>query len=67
MAWIEDLKKDGFEYQDFYEFGMTEEDMLGVNGWWATDGEIYISLSYSDGTVIVDHMNELPDMSSLLG
>ncbi len=67
MAWIEDLKKDGFEYQDFYDFGMTEEDMLAYNGWWATDGKVYLSLSYSDGTVIVDHMNELPDMSSLLG
>ncbi len=67
LAWIEDLKADGFQYQDFYDFGMTEEDMLSMNGWWATDGEIYLSLSYDEGTVIVDHMNELPDMSSLLG
>ncbi len=67
MAWIEDLKSDGFVYQDFYDFGMSEEDMLSVNGWWATDGELYLSLSYSEGTVIVDHMTELPDMSSLFG
>ncbi len=32
MEWIEDLKSDGFVYQDFYDFGMTEEDMLSVNG-----------------------------------
>lgn len=64
-AWIADLKDDGFAYQDFYDMGMTEEDMMDY-GWWATDGEIYLSTSYSDGTVIVDHMNELPDLESLL-
>ncbi|MBQ3077400.1 MAG: hypothetical protein IJC43_06050, partial [Clostridia bacterium] len=67
LGWIEALKGDGFVYQDFYQFGMTEEEMLGMNGWWATDGEIYLSLSFSDGTVIIDHMNELPDLSSLFG
>ena len=65
LEWIEDLKKDGFKYQDFYDFGMTEDDMLSMNGWWATDGEIYLSLSYYDGVVTVDHMNELPDLSDL--
>ena len=64
LAWIEDLKRDGFEYQDFYDFGMTEEDMLGMNGWWAYDGNTYLSVSYSDGTVIVDHTKELPDLES---
>ena len=64
MGWIEDLKKDGFEYQDFYDFGMSEEDMLGMNGWWAYDGNTYLSVSYSDGTVIVDHTKELPDLES---
>ena len=64
MGWIEDLKGDGFEYQDFYDFGMTEQDMLDMNGWWATDGKVYLSLSFSDGTVVVDHMNELPDLES---
>ncbi len=67
MSWIEDLKKDGYSYQDFYGFGMTEEDMLSFNGWWATDGEIYLSVSYVEDTVIIDHMTELPDMSSLFG
>ncbi len=67
LGWIDDLRGDGFRYQDFYDFGMSEDDMLSMNGWWATDGDIYISLSYSEGTVIVDHMTELPDMSSLLG
>ncbi len=67
LAWIDDLKGDGFAYQDFYDFGMTEEDMLSVNGWWATDGDIYLSISFDGEKVIIDHMNELPDMSSLLG
>lgn len=65
LAWIEDLKKDGFAYKDFYDVGMSEEDMLGWNGWWATDGEIYLSVSYSEGTVIIDHTKELPDLSGL--
>ena len=64
MAWIEDLKGDGFAYQDFYEFGMSEEDMLGMNGWWAYDGNTYLSVSYSEGTVTVDHTKELPDLES---
>lgn len=63
LAWIEDLKKDGFEYQDFYDFGMTEEEMMDY-GWWAYDGNTYLSVSYSDGTVIVDHTKELPDLES---
>ena len=61
LEWIEDLKKDGFEYQDFYDFGFTEEDMLDMNGWWAYDGETYLSVSYSEGIVTVDHTSELPD------
>ena len=66
MGWIEDLKKDGFEYQDFYDFGMTEEEMMDY-GWWAYDGNTYLSVSYSDGTVIVDHTRELPDLESYFG
>jgi len=64
MAYIDDLKKDGFEYQDFYDFGMTEQDMLSYNGWWATDGDIYLSLSYYEGVLTIDHTNELPDLES---
>ena len=60
-AYIEDLKKDGYKYQDFYGFGFSEDDMLGMNGWWGTNGEIYLSLSFADGTVTVDHTYELPD------
>ena len=67
MGWIEHLKADGFEYQGFYDFGMSEQDMLAMNGWWATDGEIYLSLSYYEGTVTVDHTYELPDLSSIFG
>ena len=65
LAWIEDLKKDGYEFQDFYDFGFSEEDMLSMNGWWATDGEIYLSVSYYDGLVTIDHTKELPDLSDL--
>ena len=67
LAWIENLKKDGFAYKDFYDFGMSEEDMLSMNGWWATDGNIYLSVSYYDGIVTVDHTKELPDLSSYFG
>ena len=64
LGWIEDLKGDGFEYQDFYDFGMSEQDMLDMNGWWAYDGNTYLSVSFSEGTVIVDHTKELPDLES---
>ena len=32
FSWIEDLKKDGYKFQDFYEMGMSEQDMLDMNG-----------------------------------
>lgn len=67
MEYIDTLKKKGFEYEDFYDFGMTEEDMLGMSGWWGTNGKWYLSLSYYDGTVTIDHTTELPDLSSILG
>ncbi len=62
QAWIADLKSDGYEYQDFYDFGMSEEDMLSMSAWWGTNGEIYVSVSYDSGTVTVDHVNELPNI-----
>jgi len=65
-TYIDDLKSDGYEFQDFYDIGMSEADMADY-GWWGTDGTVYVSMSYSDGTVIIDHMYELPDLSSLLG
>jgi len=64
LAYIEDLRGDGFVYTDFYDFGMSEQEMLDFAGWWATDGEIYLSISYSEGTVIIDHTYELPDLDS---
>ena len=67
MTYIETLKKNGYEFQDFYEMGFSEEDILSMNGWWGTNGKLYLSLSYYEGTLTVDHLNELPDMSSLLG
>ncbi len=64
FSWIEDLKKDGYKFQDFYDMGMTEQEMLDMNGWWATDGKLYLSMSFADGTVTVDHLSELPDLES---
>ncbi len=62
-SYINELKKDGYEYRDFYEFGFSEDQMLDMNGWWGTNGEIYLSLSYTEGTVIIDHTYELPDIN----
>ena len=64
LKWIDDLKKDGFQYQDFYDFGMSESDMLSSNGWWGYDGKTYLSISYYDGVVTIDHTKELPDLGS---
>ena len=64
LAYIEDLRGDGFVYTDFYDFGMSEQEMLDFAGWWATDGEIYLSISYYEGTVTIDHTYELPDLDS---
>ncbi|MBQ9989394.1 MAG: zinc-ribbon domain-containing protein [Lachnospiraceae bacterium] len=64
--YINDLKSDGYEFQDFYDMGISEEDMADY-GWWGTDGTVYVSLSYYEGTVTIDHMYELPDLSSLMG
>ena len=35
--------------------------MLSSGGWWGTNDTYYISVSYYDGTVTVDHLTELPD------
>lgn len=67
QAYINTLKAMGFVYQDFYGLGMSEADMAGYGGWWGYNGKWYISISYADGTAIIDHMTELPDLSSLLG
>lgn len=65
--WIEDLKGDGFKFQDFYDFGMSEEDMLSMDAWWGYDGKTYLSVSYYDGVVTIDHTKELPDLESYFG
>ena len=65
--YIETLKKNGYEFKDFYDIGMYEKDMLDMNGWWGTNGKYYLSFSYYEGTVTIDHMTELPDLSSLMG
>ena len=67
LGWIDQLKIDGFEFQDFYGFGFSESDMLSMDAWWAYDGKTYLSVSYYDGTVTVDHTKELPDLESYFG
>ena len=57
----------GFSYQDFYDFVMTVQEMLDIVWWGATDGKLYLSLSYCDGTLTMDHTTELPDLSGILG
>ena len=66
-AYIEALKAEGYEYQDFYDFGMSEADMMEYGGWWGYNGKWYISISHAEGVTTIDHVTELPDMSDLLG
>ena len=47
--------------------GMSEADMKSMNAWWGTNGKWYLSISFVDGTVTVDHTTELPDLSGLFG
>ncbi len=65
--YVETLKGHGFEYQDFYGMGMSEDDMKSMNAWWGTDGELYLSISFADGVTTIDHVTELPDYSNLFG
>lgn len=66
-AYIETLKEQGFTFQDFYGFGLSEESMLGSGGWWGYNGKWYLSVSHTGGITLIDHVTELPDLSSLLG
>ena len=66
-AYIETLKGMGYEYQDLYDFGMSEADMMEYGGWWGYNGKWYISISYAEGITTIDHVTELPDLSELLG
>ncbi len=66
-AYIDTLKASGFVFQDFYGIGFTEADMKYMDAWWGTNGKLYLSISFYDGEVTVDHTTELPDLSGLLG
>ena len=66
-SYIETLKNKGYKFQDFYQMGMSEADMKSMNAWWGTNGKWYLSISFVDGTVTVDHTTELPDLSGLFG
>ena len=65
--YVDTLKNNGFKFEDFYGIGFTEDDMSSMNAWWGTNGKWYLSISYADGTVTVDHLTELPDLSGLFG
>ena len=67
QSYIETLKAAGFVYQDFYDMGFSEADMLSYGGWWGTDGTWYVSLSFSEGVTTIDHLTELPDLNSIPG
>ena len=67
LAYIDTLKAEGYEYQDFYDLGMSEADMMEYGGWWGYNGKWYISISHAEGVTTIDHVTELPDMSDLLG
>ena len=60
MDYIEVLQDEGFEYEDFMDVGYTEDEMLDMNGWWGTDGEWYLSVSYDDGVITVDYTTDRP-------
>ena len=66
-AYIETLKSMGYAYQDFYDMGMSEADMMAFGGWWGHNGTWYLSISHSEGVTTIDHVTELPDLSALLG
>ena len=50
LAYIDLLKQNGFQYMDFYDSGMTEEQMLSaIEQWCGTNGTIYITVGYGFG------------------
>ncbi len=66
-TYIGTLKAMGYEYQDFYDFGMSEADMMEYGGWWGYNGKWYISIAYAEGVTTIDHTTELPDLSGIFG
>ena len=50
LSYIELLKQNGFKFDDFFDSGMTEEQMLSViQQWCGTNGTIYITVGYGFG------------------
>ncbi|MDO4732750.1 MAG: zinc ribbon domain-containing protein [Bacillota bacterium] len=62
LSWIEALKNDGFYYQDFYNSGKTEQELLEENEWWAYNGELFLHISYKDEIVTVEYDREMPNI-----
>ena len=50
LAYIELLKQNGFSFMDFYNSGLTEEQMLSsLQQWCGTNGTIYVTIGYGYG------------------
>ena len=50
LAYIELLKQNGFSFMDFYNSGLTEEQMLSsLQQWCGTNGTIYVTVGYGYG------------------
>jgi len=50
LSYIELLKQNGFKFDDFFDSGMTEEQMLSaIQQWCGTNGTIYITVGYGFG------------------
>ena len=60
IKYIDQLKKDGYKYLDFYEYDMTEKEMLEIDEWCGTNGKIFINVYNYDDIVIIEYMDETP-------
>lgn len=58
--YVDQLKKDGYKYLDFYEYDMTEKEMLEIDEWCGTNGKIFINVYNYDDIVIIEYMEEAP-------
>lgn len=61
-SYVNTLKDGGFWFDDFYDYGIAEEDALEMDAWMGTDGYMYVIMFYADGTLYIDHSTELTDL-----
>lgn len=75
-AYVNLLKQDGFVYMDFYDSGMTEEQMLkSVEQWHGTNGTLYLEIGYGfgdlglgygeSGTVTIEYTYKKPSWDDI--